>query len=775
MAMGGPKVFREAKALHSAKRVVEAIYKPPVLKGKIQEGGKQFLAGLRIRNPIDVENLCPCRESRIRGIICAHSVAVGLCVLFPHLPITLPPPTILHPAESPKQTDEIPQVELRLEGSLRNVEANICFHYSHPEKRNSSVENAVYAELLVAGFEHSNKKAILRGEDSILRFYATVLPKLRAKWKVVEGERFRHVTQDLVPIEPRFAIRERDDGWLDVRIHYTVGNEAVFSQADMQRLLLGNRPFVRLKNGKTGVANVAQLQDVEEVLRDCNPIQESSVWRISALHHSYLQGSVAEWSALPSPPPSATPTFPLGTMHKFLRPYQVQGVQWLLARSNMGGLLADEMGLGKTIQALAFLEVLKGPALVICPSSLVWNWKKEARQFLPNLQIVTLDGPDREDLFSQVSVCDLAITSYALLRRDIEQYRGFSFSTVILDEAQHIKNPDSQNAKAAGRLRARSRFILTGTPIENSIRDLWSLFDFLLPGYLGTRQDFKDRYETPLLEGTKEEVARRLSRRIHPYVLRRLKREVLEDLPERIEQVVEVELNDRQKEAYAGFQIAARREIDAMEEKSGAGATRMRVLTALLRLRQLCCDLRLLCPEEQTPSSKIFALLELLQEAIDGNHRVLVFSQFTSMLDLIGIALDEEKIGYCRLDGSTRDREGVVRKFQEDTSLTVFLMSLKAGGVGLNLTAADTVIHFDPWWNPAVEDQATDRVHRIGQKRSVTSIKLIARDTIEDRVLRMQQAKRELMTGTLDAEVALNQMSPEDFRELIAYSQSTIK
>ncbi|PWU10620.1 MAG: hypothetical protein C5B47_01940 [Verrucomicrobia bacterium] len=784
MAMGGPKVFCEARAIRAAGRVSDAAYEPPLLKGKVREGGKQFLAGLRIRNTIDVENLCPCKDSRLRGVICAHSVAVGLQILSP---VSSPPPSIAPQASSEPAsrqiTDEIPQVELRLEGSLRHVEAEIYFHYTESDKCNPLIENRVYAELLSAGFEQSNGKAVLRGENSILHFYTMVLPKCRHEWKIVEGDRFRHVTEDLVPIEPRFAIREKDDTWLDVRIHYTAGNEAFFSQADMQRLLLGSQPYIRLKNGKIAVANPSQLRDVEEVLRDCNPIQEPSLWRVPKLHQAYLQNSVSEWSGLPPSVAVNTPPIDLGTLLTRLRPYQIQGAKWLAAHSKagLGGLLADEMGLGKTIQALALLEIVKGPALVVCPSSLVWNWKREAKEFLPRFKVLTLDGPDREPLFSQIPDCNLAITSYALLRRDIDRYRDVLFSTIVLDEAQHIKNPESQNAKAACVLRARSRFILTGTPIENSIRDLWSLFDFCLPGYLGSRQDFKDRYEAPLLEGAKEDVARRLSRRIQPYVLRRLKRDVLQELPEKIEQIVEVELTPRQKAAYAGFQIAARKEIDALTENSGSGAARMRVLTALLRLRQLCCDLRLLrlaeVEEKQStssatsltsPSSKIPALLELLQEAVDGGHRVLVFSQFTSMLDLIGAALNEENISFCRLDGSTRDREGVVRRFQEDASLVVFLMSLKAGGVGLNLTAADTVIHFDPWWNPAAEDQATDRAHRMGQKRSVTSIKLIARDTIEERVLRMQQTKRELMSGTLDADAALGKMSVGELRELVS-------
>jgi SNF2 family DNA or RNA helicase len=335
----------------------------------------------------------------------------------------------------------------------------------------------------------------------------------------------------------------------------------------------------------------------------------------------------------------------------------------------------------------------------------------------------------------------------------------------VLDEAQHIKNPDSQNAKAACALAAQSRFILTGTPVENSLRDLWSLFEFLLPGYLGSRQDFKDRYETPLLNGERGAVWQRLSRRLEPYLMRRRKQEILAELPDKIEQVIEVELSPEQKTAYTQLQQAARAQIDELRDQS-SGAARMRVLTALLRLRQVCCDLRLLGAQDAS-SSKLNALLELVGETIDGGHRALIFSQFTAMLDIIAGALEEAGISFCRLDGSTRNRKEVVDRFQNDERIPLFLISLKAGGVGLNLTAADTVIHFDPWWNPAVEAQATDRAHRIGQQRIVTSIKLIARDTVEERVLRMQERKRELLEGTVDAEAALERLSTQDLRELV--------
>lgn len=763
VSLGGWTVLKEARALRAARRVSEASYDPPILRGKIAEGGKQFFAGLRLRNSIDIENLCPCRDSRVRGLICAHSVAVGLQVLDP---VAAAAPAPVQPAPRPvgRTTDEEPVVELTLEGSLRHLEATIDFRYAMPGVSNPVREAEALARLVGLGFSDFQGRAALRGEDAVVRFFATALPELRKAWQVREGERFRHVTRDLVRIEPHFAIREKDDGWLDFHIHYTAGAEAMLSQADLDALLKSGKPHTRLRDGRLAVADAALASDLEEVLRDCNPRQERGTYRVPPAQRGYLEASIAAWKgALPgeTEPSRPAPASPLP-----LRPYQVEGFQWLWKKVLAGsaGLLADEMGLGKTVQTLALVGALEGPVLVVCPSSLVWNWKREAAQFLPGLPVLTLDGPAREKGFAAIPAHRLVVTSYALLRRDAERYKDIAFSAVILDEAQHIKNPDSQNAKAACALKARCRFILTGTPIENSLRDLWSLFEFLLPGYLGMRQDFRDRYETPLLNGERGALWERLQRRIRPHLLRRLKKDILTELPDKIEQVLEVELTDSQKAAYTRLQQTARAQIDQLKDQGGAA--RMRVLTALLRLRQACCDLRLLGAPEAA-SGKLDALLELLGEAIDGGHRVLVFSQFTSMLALIAATLTERGIAFCQLDGSTKNREAVVERFQTDPALSVFLISLKAGGVGLNLTAADTVIHFDPWWNPAVEAQATDRAHRIGQQRVVTSIKLIARDTVEERVLRMQEKKRALIAGALDTETALGALSAEDLRELV--------
>lgn len=761
VSMCGWPVFKEARAIHAAGRVSEAAYEPPVLKGKISSDGKFFLAGLKFRSATDVENLCPCRDSRARGIICAHSVAVGLEVLKPSTRKPSAPVTTAAPRA--QSTAEIPAVTLSIEGSLRHLEAEISFQYTSPGTANHAAEAEALRELIACGFEDFRGKAALRGEDATVKFFAAALPRLRKKWNVREGERFSHVTRDIVRIEPHFALREKDDGWLDFHVHFTAGSEAVLSPQDVQRLLQSGSPHLKLKDGRLAVPDADLAADLEEVLRDCDPSQERGVYRVRPAQRGYLEESMAMWTG--KPVSTTPPDMPLGPLGARLRPYQIEGARWLLqlAHSKSGGLLADEMGLGKTVQALAMMECHPGPHLVVCPSSLVWNWQREAEKFTPGLRVVAIEGGSRDALFDKIPASDIAITSYTLLRRDIARYRGMRFATAILDEAQHIKNPDSQNAKAACALDADARFILTGTPLENSLRDVWSLFDFLLPGYLGSRKDFQERYEKPLLEGERGPLWDRLNRRIRPRLLRRKKADLLPDLPDKIEQIVEVELTPAQKDVYTRLQVAARAEVDALRESGGKA--RMKVLTALLRLRQACCDLRLLGAEAPGASAKLDALLELVGEAVDGGHRVLVFSQFTSMLDLIAPALDEAGFAWCRLDGSTKDRAGVVEKFQSDPAIPVFLISLKAGGTGLNLTAADTVIHFDPWWNPAVEAQATDRAHRIGQENVVTSIKLIARDTVEHRVMAMQEKKRALISGLLDSESALP--NDEDLSELI--------
>jgi SNF2 family DNA or RNA helicase len=353
----------------------------------------------------------------------------------------------------------------------------------------------------------------------------------------------------------------------------------------------------------------------------------------------------------------------------------------------------------------------------------------------------------------------------------VEAYRGQEFSAVILDEAQHIKNPDSQNAQAAATLRARHRFVLTGTPVENSVRDIWSLMNFLMPGYLGTRADFRERYEGAIQSQSAGPEQHRLTRRIRPFLLRRTKQLVAKEIPEKLEQVAYCELTDVQRAVYSQLAEGTRRQLSDMAGEKDRNKSRMVMLTALLRLRQAACDVRLLGlespPKEAEASGKLDLLQELLSEAVDGGHRVLVFSQFVAMLGHIRSRLDGLGVEYCYLDGQTRDRAAQVGKFQAG-GVPVFLISLKAGGTGLNLTGADTVIHFDPWWNPAVEAQATDRAHRIGQKRVVTSYKLIARETVEEKILNLQAKKRAVIAATLESEEPLMEgLTAEEIQGLL--------
>ena len=425
-----------------------------------------------------------------------------------------------------------------------------------------------------------------------------------------------------------------------------------------------------------------------------------------------------------------------------------------LYENGINGILADEMGLGKTLQALAFLRTLsgQGPSLIVCPSSLIFNWQAEAARWTPELRVVALEGPQRLRDFDRIPATDIIITSYPLLRLDLEKHRTHTYAAIILDEAQNIKNPDSLNAQSACALLGKHHLALTGTPVENSPRDLWSIFQFLMPGYLGTRQEFKQRYETSSPGGPEQS---RLRRRIAPFLLRRTKQQVAADLPEKLEQIAWCELTASQQEIYTQLTQTTRRQLSELASAKDQKKSRMLMLTALLRLRQAACDVRLLGMEHPPPdeeaSAKLDRLLELLGEAMDEGHRVLVFSQFVTMLGHIRARLEAAGITYCYLDGSSQDRAQQVQDFQNGQA-PVFLISLKAGGTGLTLTAADTVIHFDPWWNPAVEAQATDRAHRIGQRNIVTSYKLIARGTVEEKILALQNKKRAMIAATLESE-----------------------
>lgn len=447
-------------------------------------------------------------------------------------------------------------------------------------------------------------------------------------------------------------------------------------------------------------------------------------------------------------------------LEKVLRPYQRQGIDWLvfLRRAELGALLADDMGLGKTLQALCAIE---GRTLVVAPTSVLHGWMREIDRFRPSLRYSLYHGPGRH-LDPEV---DVTITSYALLRHDIETLSAPSWDCVVLDEAQMIKNPDSQVARAAFRLDAKARIALTGTPIENRLEELWSQLHFLNPGLLGGRTQFRDRYARPIAEGDGE-VAARLRQRIRPFLLRRLKKDVAPELPPRSEIVLDCELSTEERAVYDSIRAATVKEV---VERLRSGGNVMAALEALLRLRQAACHSSLVPGQRASTgsSTKLETLYARLEEAVADGHKALVFSQWTSLLDHVEPGLRERDISWLRLDGSTRNRGEIVDRFQSPSGEPVMLLSLRAGGTGLNLTAADHVFLLDPWWNPAVEAQAADRAHRIGQQRPVVVHRLIARNTVEQGILALHARKRALSDAALEGADGSHRLTRDDLLELL--------
>lgn len=460
-----------------------------------------------------------------------------------------------------------------------------------------------------------------------------------------------------------------------------------------------------------------------------------------------------------------------------LRPYQVIGYQWLktLSDNDLGGILADDMGLGKTLQAICYiaseLESQGGKYLIVCPTSLVYNWLDEFENFMPSIRAAVSVGTpaERQALLGNLGETDVVITSYPLIRRDIVHYSDIPFEALFIDEAQFIKNATSMNAQSVKLLKAKHRFALTGTPIENSLSELWSIFDFIMPNYLMSHSKFVNRYERQIMKND-EDVLEQLNRRIKPFVLRRMKKEVLTELPEKIEEKILTELSEEQKKIYLSYMSDLRREVYSEVDAVGIARSRIVILAALTRLRQICCHPATFLDNYEGGSGKLDLLMEVLSGAAANGHRVLVFSQFTTMLEIIARELDRHKFDYFMLEGATKveTRMDYVQRFN-DGEKNIFLISLKAGGTGLNLTGADTVIHYDPWWNPAVEEQATDRVYRIGQKNKVHVIRLLTRGTIEEKIFKLQKKKKQLSELVIDSkEVFVTHLTREELEELFS-------
>ena len=668
--------------------------------------------------------------------------------------------------------------------------------------RNLDAEKAALEKLAPTGFRgyRGDLLTSIVGPRDVLNFLGSGVPKLRRfGWRVELEGRVAPFMDDVHSITPVIHINESSsEGFFEVGYEYENTSGQSLSSSEIQRALNMGEAYVE-KNGNITLLDIDAIETAREVFDDCafGAGSESGTFRMNDIYAAYVQSSLAaldgvdvevapDWmkKAQTQNRAETVEPEPLGKkLENTLRPYQKDGVYWLrfLERSGFSGLLADEMGLGKTLQALVWLQLKRydknaqgKPTLIICPTSLVDNWGEEAEKFTPNQRVLRLHGADRHTLWDQVSESDLVITSYALLRRDLDQYLKHDFSVAVLDEAQHIKNRSTQNAKAAKKIKAVHKLVLTGTPIENSVADLWSIMDFLMPGYLSNHKAFREHYELAISRGGPDaDLAQlKLRRKLHPFLMRRLKKDVAKDLPDKIQRVAYCTLSKDQHMVYKELLESAKRKINEMVEEQGFNKSRMQILKTLLRLRQTCCHLDLLkLPNLQSefPSAKMELFFELVDEALDAGHRILVFSQFTSMLSILRKEMEARGLKYCYLDGATKHRQDMVKEFNTDPSIPVFLISLKAGGSGLNLTGADMVIHYDPWWNPAVEDQATDRAHRIGQKNTVYSVKLITKNSVEEKVLAMQKRKKSVIDATLEQSGDVTKsLSWEDVQELLS-------
>jgi len=652
--------------------------------------------------------------------------------------------------------------------------------------RNPEAEQSAAAELMRSGFQllDASGMLFLRGEDEVLDFLTAVLPGLRKKWQVQTEEKLGRVESRVHRIVPQINVQDagerggqgglgRGEDWLACEVAWQCGEHSL-SGEEVRKLLMSGSRSMALPGGGKAVISHFDSEVMEGFMLDTDPTQEAGKYLFPTQQKAYLERLRAYYDSDQKPvklSEAPVPDLP-DDLQGILRDYQLDGVKWLYRRmlSEGAALLADDMGLGKTLQTLACVKLWKnnqtnngskGPALVVCPATLLGNWRDEAAKFVPDLTVLVMHGPKRKDYFEVMEVADIIITSYALLDKDCEQYQNIELGMIILDEASAIRNPDTRAAKAARKVNAPARIAITGTPVENGVRDLWSIFQFLMPTYLGSREDFRLRYELPCQAEVPDMAAmQRLRWRTAPFMLRRTKSVVAKDLPPKLESIIWCDPSPMQKDQYQSILRHGVEKVEALRKQAGPDAGRMQMLTVLLRLRQSCCDLRLLNDELEGQSLadvsvKLARLMELLDEAQRGGHRVLVFSQFTSMLSLIRDELDKEDIDFCYLDGGTKDRSAVVDQFQKPTGPPVFLISLKAGGYGLTLTAADTVVLFDPWWNPAVEAQAADRIHRIGQTKPATIYKLITRGTVEEKILSLQDRKRSVISA------AMGEMSDE--------------
>ncbi len=651
--------------------------------------------------------------------------------------------------------------------------------------RDAAAERKVLDALGAAGFIVSKGHVYLTGQEAIFNFVSEGLQHLQELAEVYLSNDFKRMT----PRKPKFAGKMRLNGSA-LELKFTQDDEPAQEILAIMEALARRRRYFRLKDGSfldlsamdewlplaDSIFEAAQAEGAESVAMGDDTI------RLQAYRACYLQ-SLLESLGLPievdektqetvrlltDPGKVQDVKLPDGLS---LRPYQERGFQWLLAldRLHMGGVLADDMGLGKTVQVIALLMATRQEgqvSLVVAPTTLTYNWLSELGRFAPDLSVMVLGGSaaQRASQIRHVKEAhdvDVLITSYPLIRQDIEQLTTIEFRFAILDEAQHIKNAGSKGAQAVRQLQAQTRFALTGTPLENGVGELWSIFNFVLPGYLLSYSAFLRRYQ----DGTDAEDLRR---RISPFLMRRLKKEVLTELPDKIESVFTAQMSPEQAKVYEATMMRLRQRVDSIVKEKGFERGRTEVLAAITQLREICCHPSLVLDDYTGTSGKLDMLLDMLPEAIAKGRRVLLFSAFTSMLKILRRELDDAGYETMYLDGDTPAQRRVEMAEQFNAGQgQIFLISLKAGGTGLNLTGADMVIHYDPWWNPAAEDQATDRAYRIGQTRKVEVIRLVTHASIEEQVVALGQRKKALFDQLIKpGESMVGGLSPQEIMSL---------
>jgi hypothetical protein len=623
--------------------------------------------------------------------------------------------------------------------------------------------------------------------ENFLVEMAAIWPARPEEAEYLGNPAFQRLFLSSRPLRPKLIIKGSGIDWFAVSAEWEAEGVKL-TPADLQRLQSATGRFVKLPDAGWMQLDAAAVQEAQEAFANLGVEGLAPVPQRLGLEHAAhldetelkrfgdspeaaaLRKRVAEFSGIPGT------DLPAGVQAE-LRPYQQSGFNFLchLTRHRLGGILADDMGLGKTLQTLAWLTWSKSfhpeskPALVICPASVLHNWRREASRFTPELKVLVLEsGAERHNLRKQIPEHDLIVTNYALLRRDLEALQRFSFRAVILDEAQFIKNPDAQISISVKQLKAMQHLALTGTPLENRLLDLWSIVDFVQPGYLGTQQKFREKYESRGENAQDEQriARRRLSAKMRPLMLRRLKREVARDLPERIEQRRDCDLGEPQRKLYLAELRRSREQVMDAVTKRGVKASTIHVLAALTRLRQICCHPELVGSDAN--SGKTDTLFELLEPLLAENQKVLLFSQFVQMLRILEKECAARQIPTHMLTGETKDRQEVTQAFQNDANAGVFLLSLRAAGTGLNLTNASNVVLYDPWWNPAVEAQAIDRSHRIGQTLTVNAYRLIAPGTVEEKIWELQQRKAQTIADVLGEQGFARNLSQGDLEYLFA-------